>query len=142
MTDNTALLEKPVEQQESDAAPPLLNKYHYPEFADYVGERYLDSIVMQILPYALWRTWHFAVDFQDPKSQCYVGTARLAARVKPGVRKIELDFQELLARGLMHKYAARLPIKSSGKLEAVVVKDFKPLYDLAHEYHLWTLSNE
>lgn len=63
-------------------------------------------------------------------------------RVKPGIRKIELDFAELLARGLMRKYAARLPIKSSGKLEAVVVKDFTPLYDLAHEYHQWVLSDQ
>ena len=98
---DTALLEKPVEQPESDSAPPLLNKYHYPEFADYAGERYLDSIVMQILPYALWRTWHYAVDFQAPDKVCYVGTTRLASRVKPGIRKSELDFAELLARGLM-----------------------------------------
>jgi len=139
---DTALLEKPVEQHENGAAPPLLSKYHYPEFADYAGERYLDSIIMQILPYALWRTWHYAVDFQRPDSQCYVGTTRLASRIKPGIRKVELDFQELLARGLMRKYAARLPITESGKLEAVVVKDFTPLYDLAHEYHLWTISDE
>lgn len=139
---DAALLEQPVEQQETSAAPPLLNKYHYPEFADYPGERYLDSIVMQILPYSLWRTWHYAVDFQEPNSQCYVGTTRLAARVKPGVRKVELDFQEFMARGLMRKYAARLPIKSSGKLEAVIVKDFTPLYDLAHEYHQWILSDQ
>src|SRR5579859_7161421 len=142
MSDATALLEKPVEQQDSSAAPPLLNKYHYPEFADYAGERYLDSIIMQILPYCLWRTWHYAVDFQRPDSVCYVGTTRLASRIKPGIRKVELDFQEFIARGLMRKYAARLPITESGKLEAVVVKDFTPLYALAHEYHLWTLCDE
>jgi hypothetical protein len=45
----------------------------------------------------------------------------------------------------MRKYAARLPIKQDDdttKLEAVTVKDFAPLYDLAHEYHLWTHSDE
>jgi len=143
---DTALLEKPPEQQDGGGnaqEPP--NKYLYPEFAGYGGERYLDSIVQQILPYALWRTWHYAVDYQAPGSACYVGTTRLASRVKPGIRKIELDFQELQARGLMRKYAARLPVKQedgSCKNEAVTVKDFAVLYALAHEYHLWTHSDE
>src|SRR5205085_7657653 len=97
---DTALVEKPVEQQGGgDQAPP--NKYIYPEFMGYAGERYLDTIVQTILPYALWRTWHYAVDYQAPGSLCYVGTTRLASRVKPGIRKIELDFQELQSRGLM-----------------------------------------
>jgi hypothetical protein len=141
---DTALLERPPEQQDGgDHEPP--NKYLYPEFAGYGGERYLDTIVQQILPYALWRTWHYAVDFQAPGSYCYVGATRLASRVKPGIRKIELDFQELLARGLMVKYAKRLPIKQddgSSKNEACTVKDFAALYALAHEYHLWTHSDE
>src|SRR6266849_2091291 len=129
---DTALLEKPPAQQDGggDAQEPP-NKYLYAEFAGYAGERYLDTIVQTILPYALWRTWHYAVDFQRPDSVCYVGTARLASRVKPGIRKIELDFQELLARGLMVKYAARLPVKQkdgSSKPEAVTVKDFGALY--------------
>src|SRR6266699_1396582 len=142
MSDTTVLVEKLPEQQDGGDSHEPPNKYLYPEFADYGGERYLDSLIQQILPYALWRTWHYAVDFQAPDSVCYVGTTRLAARVKPGVRKIELDFQELQARGLMVKYAARLPVKGSSKLEAVTVKDFSALYALAHEYHLWTLSDE
>src|SRR3984893_18014804 len=144
MTD-TALLERPPEQQDGGGAQEPPNKYLYAEFAGYGGERYLDTIVQQILPYALWRTWHYAVDFQAPGSYCYVGTTRLASRVKPGIRKIELDFQELLARGLMVKYAKRLPIKQddgSSKNEACTVKDFAGLYALAHEYHLWTHSDE
>src|SRR5712692_7538169 len=142
---DTALLERPPEQQNENGSPEPPNKYIYPEFAGYGGERYLDTIVQQILPYALWRTWHYAVDFQAPGSYCYVGTTRLASRVKPGIRKIELDFQELLARGLMVKYAKRLPIKQddgSSKNEACTVKDFATLYALAHEYHLWTHSDE
>lgn len=143
MTDTT-VLEKPPEQQDGGDSKEPPNKYYYPEFAGYDGERYLDSIVQQILPYALWRTWHYAVDYQAPDSQCYVGTTRLASRVKPGVRKIELDFQELLARGLMRKYADRLPVKQkdgTSRPEAVTVKDFRTLYDLAHEYHVWTHSD-
>ncbi len=140
----SALLEKPPQQQDGGNEEPP-NKYVYPEFAGYSGERYLDTLIQQIQPYALWRTWHYAVDYQAPGNVCYVGTTRLASRVKPGIRKIELDFQELQARGLMRKYAARLPIKQDDdttKLEAVTVKDFTPLYDLAHEYHLWTHSDE
>ena len=142
---DTALLERSPEQQDGSGAQEPPNKYLYPEFAGYSGERYLDTIIQTILPYALWRTWHYAVDYQAPGSVCYVGTTRLAGRVKPGIRKIELDFQELVARQLMRKYAARLPIKQddgTSRHEAVTVKDFKPLYDLAHEYHVWTLSDE
>src|SRR6266852_3761796 len=142
---DTALLEKPPEQQNGGDAQEPPNTYLYPEFAGYAGERYLDTIIQQILPYALWRTWHYAVDYQAPDNVCYVGTTRLASRVKPGVRKIELDFQELEARQLMRKYAARLPVKQedgSSKDEAVTVKDFTALYALAHEYHLWTHSDE
>ncbi len=142
---DTALLEKPPEPQDGGDAEAPPNKYLYPEFLGYSGERYLDTIIQQILPYALWRTWHYAVDYQKPGSVCYVGTTRLASRVKPGIRKIELDFQELEARQLMRKYAARLPIlqeDGSFKNEAVTVKDFTALYALAHEYHLWTHSDE
>jgi hypothetical protein len=142
---DTALLEKPPAQQDGGDSQEPPNKYLYPEFAGYAGERYLDTLIQQILPYALWRTWHYAVDYQAPGNVCYVGTARLASRVKPGVRKIEIDFQELEARGLMRKYAARLPVlqeDGSFKGEAVTVKDFTALYALAHEYHLWTHSDE
>jgi len=142
---DTALLEKPPAQQDGGDSQEPPNKYLYPEFAGYGGERYLDTLIQQILPYALWRTWHYAVDYQAPGNVCYVGTARLASRVKPGIRKIELDFQELEARGLMRKYAARLPIlqeDGSFRDEAVTVKDFTALYALAHEYHLWTHSDE
>src|SRR5205807_6860752 len=51
----------------------------------------------------------------------------------------------LEVEGLMRKYAVRRPIlQEDGTFveRAVVVKDFKPLYDLAYEYHLWTQSPE
>src|SRR6266536_1402007 len=120
------------------------NKYKYDEFAGYSGERYLDAICQKILPYALWRTWKHAVEYQAPGLPCYVGTARLAERVKPQQRKIEMDLQAFRSRGLVNMYADRLPIvqQEDGTIryQAVTVKDWTPLYDLAHEYHLWTLS--
>src|SRR5262245_13013016 len=85
------------------------NNYLYPIFAGYGGERYLDSILQHILPNALSRTWRYAVDFQAPGRDCYVGAAKIADRVKPGVRKIEIDLHELESRGLMRRYAARRP---------------------------------
>jgi hypothetical protein len=119
------------------------NKYKYDEFAGYSGERYLDTILQKIIPYALWRTWHYAVEFQAPGLPCYVGTARLAERVKPQQRKIEMDLQEFRERGLVRIYADRLPIVGQDgtiRYQAVTIKDWTPLYDLAHEYHIWTLN--
>jgi hypothetical protein len=121
------------------------NKYLYPIFDGFSGERYLDSIIQHILPNALSRTWRYAVDFQAPGRDCYVGAAKIASRVKPGVRKIEIDLHELEARGLMRRYPARdLLMQEDGTFveRAVIVKDFKALYDLAYEYHLWTQSPE
>src|SRR5882762_11625381 len=121
------------------------NKYLYPPFAGYSGERYLDSLLQHILPNALSRTWRYAVDFQAPGNPCYVGAARISQRVKPGTRKIEIDLHELESRGLMRRYAARQPVlREDGTVrnEAVVVKDFSALYALAYEYHLWTQSPE
>ena len=110
MSENALLDQPPLPQQEGGSGnqePP--NKYVYPEFAGYSGERYLDTLIQQILPYALWRTWHYAVDYQAPGNVCYVGTARLASRVKPGIRKIELDFQELIHGGEQAEIAMCAP---------------------------------
>jgi hypothetical protein len=130
------------QEQDKPARP---NKYIYPEFAGYSGEDYLNTLLQQILPYALYRTWHFAVAFQAPGNVCYVGTARLAERVKPGVRKIEIDLQELEGRGLMRRYTDRIAIlQEDGTFihRAVSIKDFSPLYTFAYEYHLWLNSPE
>jgi hypothetical protein len=121
-----------------------INKYLFAEFAGFDGERYLDSICQMILPYAMWRTWHYSVDFQAPGNLCYVGPTKLATRVKPQERKIMLDFQCLELHGLMHRYPARLPVRQedgSIRYHAVTVKDFRPLYELAHEYHCWLRSS-
>lgn len=121
------------------------NKYIYPIFDGFSGERYLDSILIQILPSALWRTWKYTVYFQAPGRQCYVGTAKIAERVKPGIRKIEIDLHELEVRGLMRRYPDREAFcNEDGTLlsRAIIVKDFTNLYHLAYEYHLWTHSPE
>jgi hypothetical protein len=138
-------ISSPQRSSSAEGEPPFSHKYLYPEFASYEGERYLNTLLQEILPYALWRTWHFAVDFQAPGKECYVGTARIAERVKPGIRKIEIDLQELAGRGLMNQYTRQVPIlqKDGTFLPRMVsVKDFSALYAFAYEYHLWLNSPE
>src|SRR3989440_2173215 len=121
------------------------NKYKHAIFADWAGERYLNWILKQILPYALWRTWSVAVSHQAPGKTCYVGAAAIARQEKVGERKVEIDFQELEARCLMDRYRQRHSWPQEDgtiKYGTVVVKDFSRLYDLAYEYHLWINSPE
>jgi hypothetical protein len=54
-------------------------KYRYPEFAGWVGERYLKKILRQILPMALYRTWEIFVEHQANGNECYLGVSQLAA---------------------------------------------------------------
>lgn len=121
------------------------NKYKYAIFADWAGERYLSGILKLILPYALWRTWWAAVSYQAPGKTCYVGAAAIARQEKVRERKIEIDLQELEARGLMDRYRQRHSWPQEDgtiKYGTVAVKDFSRLYDLAYEYHLWINSPE
>jgi hypothetical protein len=121
------------------------NKYKYAIFAGWAGENYLNYILKQILPYALWRTWSVAVSHQAPGKTCYVGATAIAQREKVGDRKIKLDLQELEARDLMNRYRQRHSWPQEDgtiKYGTVTVKDFSRLYDLAYEYHLWINSPE
>ncbi len=137
---DAALLDEPqVEEMET----PLPNKYGYPEFAGYDGKRLLDRVLQQMLTYATWRTWHFSDEFVAPGNDCYVGPSRLAAEIRPGVRKVEMDFKALRDQGLLQIYPDyRLMKNANGQVQkfAVIIKDFTALYALAHEYYLWTIS--
>jgi hypothetical protein len=132
------------EQEQAQESSDLLNKYGYSEFAGYSGKRHLDTILQQILSYATWRTWHFSDEFVAPAGDCYVGPYKLSGRIKPGIRKIEMDFKALRERGLMRVYPDYRLVKQSAsgqvQMQAVIIKDFSPLYELAHEYHLWLNS--
>jgi hypothetical protein len=121
------------------------NKYKYAIFAGWEGERYLNTILKQILPYALWRTWSAAVSHQAAGKPCYVGAAAIARQEKVGERKVEIDFQEIEARALMERYRQKHQWPQADgtiKYGTVTVKDFSRLYDLAYEYHLWMHSPE
>src|SRR5216684_7204820 len=56
----------------------VCNKYWYPEFAGWHGERDLKKLLRQTLPMALYRTWEIFVDHQALGSDCYLGITRLA----------------------------------------------------------------
>ncbi len=63
-TSNLALVENAAKT--GDEQPPRPNKYTYEEFDGPRGEEYLNVLLQQVLPAALWRTWHWAVSFQAP----------------------------------------------------------------------------
>ena len=117
-----------------------------PPFLSPDGKRYLNGIIKRILPTALWRTWYTAVDaLHALDTPCSISTAELAHQAAVSQRKIKLDLQELEARGLMRRYAARRQFcREDGTAfwRAVIIKDFSGLYDLASEYHLWYHSQE
>ena len=132
--------------RQDDQPATLFNKYGYDEFIGYAGKRLLDRILQEILTHANWRTWHFADEFVAPGSDCYVGPYRLAQQIRPGVRKVEMDFKSLRELGLMEVYPDYRMVKqaATGKvvMQAVIIKDFAKLYALAHEYHVWEGSPE
>src|SRR6266700_346001 len=95
------LAQQPQASSASMGESGFFNKYGYDEFAGFSGKRYLDKILQQILTYAIWRTWHFSDEFVAPGNDCYVGPYRLAAEIRPGIRKVEMDFKALRELGLM-----------------------------------------
>lgn len=125
----------------NDALP---NKYLYPEFAGFSGERYLLSLAEQFAPLALWRTWQAMVSFQAPDNVCYVGVSlvvdRKRGRVGVKERKIYLDLAAMEERGWLTMRRARMPFvqqDNSIAYHPVTVKDFSGFYETAHDYHLW-----
>jgi hypothetical protein len=138
-----ALVENTQDQpgDEQQQQPP--NKFKYLEFLGPAGEDYLNAICQQILPAALWRTWRAAVAFQPPGKPCFVSPDKIAEVTKPGVRKIYLDLQKLEGRHLLQTMAfmyQRTLDDGTVTQRAVTAKNFEGLYDLAHEYHLWSES--
>lgn len=117
------------------------NKYGYPEFAGWSGERYLKKLLRQILPMALYRTWEIFIDHQPQGSECYLGVTRLADIAGRTTRTMEKNLATLCSRHLLVERAERKLMRMSDGTchqRVVVVKDFAGLYALAHDYHEWT----
>lgn len=118
----------------------------YAPFVGHSGRQYLNTIIQRIIPRTLWQTWLCAVNALHPlATQCYLSTTELAVRAGRSARTIERDLQEFEHRGLLHRYADRRErVRQDGTTcyPAVIVKDFRRLYDLAYDYHLWCHSAE
>lgn len=115
-------------------------KYLYAEFAGWTGERYLKKLLRQILPMALYRTWEIFAEHQAHGNECYLGISQLAALAGRTLRTMQKNLAVLQARQLMIERAERKVFGGPDEKphhRAVVVKDFAPLYALAHEYHEW-----
>src|SRR5258708_35713994 len=120
----------------ADAAGQLGDtKYLYPEFAGWVGERYLKKILRQILPMALYRTWEIFVEHQANGNECYLGVPQLAAIAGRTSRTMQKNLAELEAKHLMSERTERKAFEGPGgtkKTRAVGVKDFSNLATSAH----------
>ncbi len=115
-------------------------KYRYPEFAGWSGERYLKKLLRQILPLSLYRTWEIFVDHQAQGNACYLGVIRLAEMAGRNTRTVEKNLASLCAKDLLVERAERKVFRGAdGRLhsQVVVIKDFRGLYTLAHDYHEW-----
>ncbi|GHO88223.1 hypothetical protein [Dictyobacter formicarum] len=118
-----------------------INKYKWPEFAGFAGERYLESILQSIMPFALFRTWHNLTIREAPGQGAYAGVARIATVSSRCERKIYQDLADLSERGLLEMSKAwRTIVTADGipRMQLVTLKNFERLYDLAHEFHLWS----
>jgi hypothetical protein len=132
-------------QATTEAAPSLPNKYGYPEFAGWNGERYLKKLLRQILPMALYRTWEIFTDHQAVGNVCYLSVPRLAEIAGRSPRTIEKNLASLCAKHLLVERAERKVFRSSTGIvtsRVVIIKDFAGLYALAHEYHEWLNAEE
>jgi hypothetical protein len=124
---------------------PRPNKYRYDEFAGFDGERRLKAILRKILPMALYRTWEIFDAAQAPGNDCYLGTVRASEAAERVLRTIRRDLHEFEARQLLMMRAGQKllhQLDGSYLRKPVVIKDFSGLYRLAHEYYLWTHSDD
>jgi hypothetical protein len=132
-------------QGTTETALSLPNKYSYPEFAGWNGERYLKKLLRQILPMALYRTWEIFTDHQAVGNACYLSVPRLAEIAGRSTRTIEKNLASLCAKHLLVERAERKVFRSSAGIvtsRVVIIKDFAGLYALAHEYHEWLNAEE
>ena len=127
----TAVAEQPI----SD----LPNKFVYPEFAGFAGEKHLKEILRQIFPIALYRTWEIFVENQAYDNECYMSVARAAAKLGRAEKTIQANLSELAAKKLLELRTGRKIVMQGERpcSRPVVIKDFTGLYALAREYGQW-----
>jgi len=117
-----------------------MSRFYYPEFdAGEDGFLLLCRIINAILPLALSRTWHAFMSLSQEEKP-YNSIADIKAFTGLSERKVQLDMQALQMLGLL-KIIAGLKL-IDGEICRVDYKDFHGLYCLAHEYYLWTQTDD
>jgi hypothetical protein len=131
----TTVVELPMASEQQN----LPNKFGYPEFAGFVGEKHLKKILRRILPLALYRTWEILVDNQAYDNDCFMSVDNLADLAERAPKTIQANLAELAARKLLELRAERKVFVQNERIYSrpVVIKDFTGLYALAHEYDQW-----
>lgn len=145
MTHPDVVLDRAVAPEPPTATTSLFPQYCFPEFTGSGGERALKKVLRQILPAALYRTWEICAEHQARGSVCYLGLVRLATVAGRSIRTMQRDLAALQARGLLLERAERRVLverDSTPVSRLVLVKDFTPLYQLAHVYHEWMQGPE
>src|SRR5258708_27416924 len=126
-----------------EETPDAPQKYHYPEFAGWSGERFLKKLLRQILPGALYRTWEIFADHQAQGNDCYLGVTHLAEIAGRNTRTMEKNLASLCAKHLLIERAERKLFRGADgrpHSRVVIVKDFGGLYAITHDYHEWVLD--
>lgn len=137
---NIAVIELPTSREQQG----LPNKFCYPEFAGFMGEKHLKKILRRILPMALYRTWEIFVDNQAYDNDCFMSVDNLADLAERAPKTIQANLAELAARKLLELRAERKVFVQGERTYSrpVVIKDFTGLYALAHEYDQWCQNPE
>src|SRR5258708_34799327 len=103
------------------------------------------TLLGQILPAALARTWEIIVSLQVAHPETSLSLPQVAAQAGRSLRTIQKNLAELEARGLVRDRVTRRIARSpdgTTQLRVVVVKDFTNLYALAEEYTAWQHAPE
>jgi hypothetical protein len=139
---SNALLVQDTPETETLSLP---NKFHYPEFAGFAGEKRLHAIAEAILPFSLRRTWEIFEREHAYENECFLTLPNVAKRARRTQRTIDRNIATLMSRGLLvlrSEYKVFRNPDGSLRQKAVVVKDFSGFYKLAHEYYLWQQSQD
>jgi hypothetical protein len=140
--------QSPTAQQPSDgeieAQGEKWNKYIYPEFYGHGGRRYLVDILNAILPLSQVKTWEAA---DDCGPECYAKADEIAKKRNRNPRTVERDlFTMYKHRLLSYEPVMRMLRARDGsgtsKFRSVLLINFSGMLALAHEYHLWRLSDD
>lgn len=124
----------------------LPNKFIYPEFAGFAGEKLMRRLLKGVvLPRALYTTWETIEEEHAYGNDCFLALSKVSRDTGRSLRTVNRHIATFLARGLLtlrpeDKYFRRAD--GSFYRKAVVVKDFSGLYALAHEYYEWQRSED